>query len=178
MQWPSKLHLWPPEQHRLPHCELTRAALAVRVVERWPGLVRRDAKANSSPIRRNRKLDSMNAPMVGATLRHGKVYSLSLSQKLVRLRGMESGLDYHTARALLEWQIELGATDAIGDEPVDRYALPDTSPKAKKPAIPAQNAPAKAKQVDAGCRRTIRRRKLLGRWISCVPPWTRLIFAT
>ncbi|MEM6660247.1 MAG: uracil-DNA glycosylase [Pseudomonadota bacterium] len=45
---------------------------------------------------------------------------------------MESALDYHTARALLEWQTELGATDAIGDTPVDRYALPDTVPKAKK----------------------------------------------
>ncbi|NOD92676.1 uracil-DNA glycosylase [Ruegeria sp. HKCCD4884] len=45
---------------------------------------------------------------------------------------MESGLDYYSARALLEWQIELGATEAIGDVPVDRYALPDTSPKPKK----------------------------------------------
>jgi len=50
---------------------------------------------------------------------------------------MESALDHHTARALLDWQIELGATDAIGDAPVDRYALPDTAPKAKKaPAAP------------------------------------------
>lgn len=72
--------------------------------------------------------------MVGATLCHGKVYSLSLGQKLVRLRGMESALDHHTARALLEWQIELGATDAIGDVPVDRYALPDKAPKAQKSA--------------------------------------------
>ncbi len=85
--------------------------------------------------------------MVGATLRRDKVYSLSLSQKLVRLRGMESGLDYHTARALLDWQVELGVTEAIGDAPVDRYALPDTAPKAKKPATP-QAAPATPKQVD------------------------------
>ncbi|KIC46482.1 uracil-DNA glycosylase [Ruegeria sp. ANG-S4] len=46
---------------------------------------------------------------------------------------MESGLDFHTARVLLEWQIELGATEAIGDVPVDRYALPETTPKPKKP---------------------------------------------
>lgn len=85
--------------------------------------------------------------MVGATDRPIKAYSLSLDQKLVRLRGMESALDYHTARELLEWQIELGVTDAIGDAPVDRYALPDTAPKAKKPAA-AQAAPAKPKQVD------------------------------
>ncbi len=61
---------------------------------------------------------------------------------------MESGLDFHTARALLDWQIELGVTEAIGDTPVDRYALPDTAPKAKKPAAtPA--APAKPKNIDA-----------------------------
>ncbi|WP_397543639.1 uracil-DNA glycosylase family protein [Roseovarius salis] len=42
---------------------------------------------------------------------------------------MESGLDHHAARALLEWQIELGATDAIGDTPLDRYALSDAPPK-------------------------------------------------
>lgn len=85
--------------------------------------------------------------MVGATDRPIKPYSLSLVQKLVRLRGMESALDYHTARALLDWQIELGATDAIGDAPVDRYALPDTTPKAKKPAA-AQAAPPKPVKVD------------------------------
>ena len=85
--------------------------------------------------------------MVGATERPIKAYSLSLDQKLVRLKGMESALDYHTARALLEWQIELGATDAIGDAPVDRYALPDTAPKAKKP-VAAQAAPAKPAKAD------------------------------
>lgn len=60
---------------------------------------------------------------------------------------MESGQDYHATRALLEWQIELGATEAIGDAPVDRYALPDTAPKSKKPAATAA-APAKPEQVD------------------------------
>ncbi|KUJ76388.1 uracil-DNA glycosylase [Ruegeria marisrubri] len=60
---------------------------------------------------------------------------------------MESAIDHETARALLEWQIELGATEAIGDTPVDRYALPDTAPKAKKPEV-AQRAPAKPKEVD------------------------------
>jgi len=38
---------------------------------------------------------------------------------------MDSVEEYHAARALLEWQIELGATEAIGDVPVDRYGLPD-----------------------------------------------------
>lgn len=45
---------------------------------------------------------------------------------------MES-VDFHTARALLEWQIELGADECIGDAPVDRYALPDKLAKPKQP---------------------------------------------
>ncbi len=56
-------------------------------------------------------------------------------------------MDYHTARALLEWQIELGATDAIGDAPVDRYTLSESTPKAKKPEQP-QATPDKPAQVD------------------------------
>lgn len=47
---------------------------------------------------------------------------------------MDSALDFHTARALLAWQVELGADEAILDAPVDRYALPE------KPAKPAPAA--------------------------------------
>lgn len=89
----------------------------------------------------------MNSCMVGLSGRRSKVYSLSLGQKLVRLRVMESGLDYHTARALLEWQIELGATDAIVDTPIDRYALPDKAAKAKKAVV--AEPPKKPEQIDA-----------------------------
>ena len=55
-----------------------------------------------------------------------------------RLAGMESALDYHTARALLEWQVELGATEAILDAPVNRYEAPAQKPKPKaaEPAVP------------------------------------------
>ncbi|PIE08192.1 MAG: uracil-DNA glycosylase [Rhodobacterales bacterium] len=42
---------------------------------------------------------------------------------------MDSALDWHGAKALLEWYIELGAVDAVGDLPVDRYALAPTPPK-------------------------------------------------
>ncbi|SEP79861.1 uracil-DNA glycosylase [Thalassovita taeanensis] len=42
---------------------------------------------------------------------------------------MDSALDYHTAKALLEWQIELGADEAICDQPVDRYAQAAQRPK-------------------------------------------------
>jgi uracil-DNA glycosylase family 4 len=48
----------------------------------------------------------------------------SILVKQVRLWVMESAVDWHGARALLEWQIELGVTETILDQPVDRYALP------------------------------------------------------
>ena len=51
---------------------------------------------------------------------------------------MDSTNTYWTDRALLEWQVELGATDAILDAPVDRYALEAAKPAvvAKAPAAP------------------------------------------
>ncbi|WP_300059741.1 uracil-DNA glycosylase [uncultured Roseobacter sp.] len=61
---------------------------------------------------------------------------------------MESS-EFHHALALLEWQVELGATEAIGDAPVNCYELPDTvaKPKAKAPAAPVA-APAVAAAAD------------------------------
>ena len=58
---------------------------------------------------------------------------------------MESALDYWSARALLDWQVELGATEAIGDVPVDRYQLEIAAPKAKANQAPV---PVKPKEVD------------------------------
>lgn len=37
---------------------------------------------------------------------------------------MDSELDYHTARMLLEWQVELGADEALCEAPVNRFELP------------------------------------------------------
>lgn len=54
---------------------------------------------------------------------------------------MESA-EFHSAAALLAWQIELGADEAICDSPVDRYALPDRLVQAK---APQGQPPAKAK---------------------------------
>jgi DNA polymerase len=64
---------------------------------------------------------------------------------------MDSALDFHTARALLDWQIELGVTEAIGDVPVDRYALAGPGPmeRAAQPAKPTKPVvPAAAAVVD------------------------------
>jgi|TARA_R110000787_G_scaffold11420_9_gene37889 DNA polymerase len=51
---------------------------------------------------------------------------------------MES-VDYHQAVALLRWQIELGATEAIGDVPVNRYEVPASLEKPRSAA--AQSTP-------------------------------------
>ncbi|MCV3270669.1 uracil-DNA glycosylase [Roseobacter sinensis] len=61
---------------------------------------------------------------------------------------MESS-EFHHALALLEWQVELGATEAICDAPVNCYELPERL-TAPKPAAPAQPpaAPAVATPVD------------------------------
>jgi DNA polymerase len=50
---------------------------------------------------------------------------------------MESA-DTYAALAALDWQIELGAVDAIGDSPVDRYALAVPEPRPS----PAEAVPA------------------------------------
>jgi len=54
---------------------------------------------------------------------------------------MMESLDFHRARALLEWQIELGADECISDAPVDCYALPVKQPKPERPA--SEQPPAK-----------------------------------
>lgn len=63
---------------------------------------------------------------------------------------MESALDPHAALALLEWQVELGVTEAIGDAPVDRYALADTAPRPDRTAAatPAPVAPQVVPKTD------------------------------
>lgn len=52
---------------------------------------------------------------------------------------MESHLDFHAARALLEWQVELGVTEAICDAPLDRF---------KQSAEPAKRMPAVAPHAE------------------------------
>ena len=49
---------------------------------------------------------------------------------------MESSLDWHGAKALLEWYVELGAVDAVGDVPIDRYGLAEATPAAQKRRAP------------------------------------------
>jgi len=60
---------------------------------------------------------------------------------------MESALDPHTALAMLEWQIDLGATEAIGEKPVNRYDAPAKTPKPEAPA-PETPVPMQPLQVD------------------------------
>ena len=53
---------------------------------------------------------------------------------------MESELDYHTALAWLDWQVELGADEAISEAPVNRFEAVQeamTAPVATGPVAPA-----------------------------------------
>ncbi|MGH1353880.1 MAG: uracil-DNA glycosylase [Thalassovita sp.] len=55
---------------------------------------------------------------------------------------MESAMDYHTALALLEWQIELGADEALADAPIDRYAVAEEARKQAEAApVPKKGQP-------------------------------------
>lgn len=44
---------------------------------------------------------------------------------------------WQAALAALDWQLEMGVDEAIGDEGVDRYALPEAVKPAPKPAVAA-----------------------------------------
>lgn len=50
---------------------------------------------------------------------------------------------WHAALAALAWQVDLGVAEAVGEAPVNRYALPDT-PRETRPATPAASLPAPA----------------------------------
>lgn len=57
-------------------------------------------------------------------------------------------LGYHAAKAALEWQVELGATEAIGDAPVNRYAASATaSAPVRRAVAPAPAIAAVAEAV-------------------------------
>jgi DNA polymerase len=62
-------------------------------------------------------------------------------------------LDYYAALAALEWQLEMGVDTAIGDDPVDCYALPEKRVEAKPdtsaPAAAAPNLPPVAEIAQA-----------------------------
>ncbi len=61
---------------------------------------------------------------------------------------MESA-EYHQAVALLEWQIELGATEAICDTPIDRYALPEKLASASKEKPDSADVPTAVQPASA-----------------------------
>ncbi len=57
-------------------------------------------------------------------------------------------LDPDAARAMLEWQLEMGADEAIGDVPVDRFAAAEAAPAAAPVSPAAAAAPAEAPELD------------------------------
>lgn len=64
---------------------------------------------------------------------------------------MESAADWHSAVALLDWQVDLGADEAIGDTPIDRFAVAEelaANPPAKSKQAAASH-PVERKEIDA-----------------------------
>lgn len=60
---------------------------------------------------------------------------------------MNAALDWHLAKTLLEWQVELGVTEAISDCPIDRFAEseagsqpPAAAPQGERPQAAAEPA--------------------------------------
>ena len=64
----------------------------------------------------------------------------------------DRGLDWHVARAALEWQLEMGVSEFIGEEPVDRYAVEPPAPKPaaalQKPAKPVMPKKIEEPRID------------------------------
>ena len=58
-------------------------------------------------------------------------------------------LDWHMARAALQWQAELGVSDAVGDVPIDRYEVPAQNPKRSIAAAAPTEAPQAAARPPA-----------------------------
>lgn len=58
-------------------------------------------------------------------------------------------MDFHAARALLEWQMELGADEPIGEVPVNRYEVAAEAPKPVAEAAAQLLAEASADPVEA-----------------------------
>lgn len=54
-------------------------------------------------------------------------------------------MDWHLARALLEWQVEMGVDECIAEEPLDRFAM-EAEAQAARPAQAAAEAGAPAGQ--------------------------------
>jgi len=65
--------------------------------------------------------------------------------------GMDSGIDWHMAKAMLDWQVEMGVDETILDQPVDRFAaeIEAQAAAAAAPAkAPQRAAPPAAPSVD------------------------------
>lgn len=62
---------------------------------------------------------------------------------------MNQPLDFHQLKAMLDWHVELGATEATGDVPVNRYDVPAKAPKPVVAASVEPETPMAAPAIDA-----------------------------
>ncbi len=88
------------------------------------------------------------SPVIGPLCTHDKGtadadFHLPLCRGLVPLC-MDSQLDYWGAKALLEWHIELGVTEAICDAPINRYDLAEKTPKPQAGSSKGAQTPPRA----------------------------------
>ena len=54
---------------------------------------------------------------------------------------MDEAHDFHSLKAMLEWQYDLGVTEAIGDAPVNRYDLAEQAAPVRSDAVAVSAAP-------------------------------------
>jgi uracil-DNA glycosylase len=57
-------------------------------------------------------------------------------------------MDFHTAVALMQWQLEMGVDEAMGDAPLNRYDLPDRVAPAPKAAGSEISLPKRGAALD------------------------------
>lgn len=79
--------------------------------------------------------------------------------------------DFHTLHALLDWQVGMGATEAICDAPLDRYAMPVVAAPVVAMAAPvraaASDAVAEARKAAAAAATLAQLRDALGAYDHC-----------
>lgn len=86
---------------------------------------------------------------------------------------MTPEIDAPTARATLEWLVEMGCDEAIGEHPLNRFALPERLPAPEAPAAPAVEGPppedpvAAARHAAAGAATIPALRAALARYPHC-----------
>ncbi len=82
------------------------------------------------------------APVIGCACRWNKRFTRARGRHT--LIPMDSGLEFQTALAALAWQVDLGADEAICDDPLSRYQAVEAAVVAQAEPLPVSASPAAA----------------------------------